>query len=79
MKRGRERQGGGERVAEVHQCTSWLVLQMLGLKGSICPSIQGQARTTQQQCSEGTSGPLTIGLLAWESLPHISRAGLPRD
>lgn len=52
-----ERQGGGERVAEVDQCTSWLVLQRLGLKGSICPSILGQARTTQQHCPEGTSGP----------------------
>lgn len=38
-----ERQGG-ERAAEGYQCTSWLVLQTLSLKGSICPSIQSQAQ-----------------------------------
>lgn len=51
------RKEGAERVAEGHQCTSWPVLQTLGLKGSIFHPSKAKPRTTQQHCQERTSGP----------------------
>lgn len=51
------REGRRKRVAEGHQCTSWPVLQTLGLKGSIFHLSKAKPRTTQQHCQQRTSGP----------------------